>query len=197
MRRPVGWVLGESGARLLEYRRVAASGTVAEPLAALMRRANIARNIAIPRTTGMPHRRATFDFRTLKPYRAALTLVEGCPSLRSPQPRYRRLRFGCRSYRLSPPKDGAAWILPNPRTHTGSRYREIEATRLSDRSRPVPKKSHTNVWLELVSRALQARLRSSGCSRSRRKAPEWIWLIQLSLTPSCAPICFMVHPAKW
>ena len=39
------------------------------------------------------------------------------PVATRPQPRYRRLRFGCRSYRLSPPKDGAAWILPNPKSH--------------------------------------------------------------------------------
>jgi hypothetical protein len=105
--------------RPLEYRAVSAAGTVGETHARLMRRANLARNLTIPRTTGMPHRPTSSDgqpsiFVSSNPIGRALTLVEGCPSLRWPQPRYRRLRFGCRSYRLSPPKDGAAWILPNP-----------------------------------------------------------------------------------
>jgi hypothetical protein len=37
-----------------EYRCVSVAGTVAEPLARLTGRANIARNLAIPRATGMP-----------------------------------------------------------------------------------------------------------------------------------------------
>src|ERR1035438_7858237 len=70
----------------------------------------------------MPHRPASSDghtsiFVSFKPYRAALTLVEVCPSLRWPQPRYRRLRFGYLSLRLLPPKDGPEWILPNPKQY--------------------------------------------------------------------------------
>ena len=105
-----------------EYRDMSAVGTGAKALVRLTRRATTARNLAIPRTTGMPHRPASSDghtsvFVSSNPIGLTLSLVEVCPSLRWPQPRYRRLRFGCRSYRLSPPKDGAAWILPNPKTY--------------------------------------------------------------------------------
>lgn len=41
----------------------------------------------------------------------------------------------------------------------------------------------------------QARLRSPACSRSRRIAPEWIWLTRPSLMPSCAAIRFILHPS--
>jgi len=48
----------------LEYRVMSAAGTVAEPLARLTRRADITRNLAIPRTTGMPHRPTSSDGHT-------------------------------------------------------------------------------------------------------------------------------------
>lgn len=96
----------------LEYRDMSAAGTVAETLARLMRGANITRSLATPRTTGMPRRPTSSDgqpsvFVSSNRIGQALTLAEGGPSLRWPQPRCRRLRFGCRSYRLSPPKDGS------------------------------------------------------------------------------------------
>lgn len=48
----------------LEYRDVSAAGTIAETLERLKRRTTITRNLAIPRTTGMPHRPASSDGHT-------------------------------------------------------------------------------------------------------------------------------------
>ena len=106
----------------IQYRHMSAAGTGGAPRCAKWQSARTAWNLAIPRTTGMPHRPTSSDghtsiFVSSNPIGLRYRFVEVCPSLRAPQPRYRKLRFGCRSYRLSSPKDGAAWILPNPKTY--------------------------------------------------------------------------------
>ena len=77
--------------------------------------ANPTRNLAIPRTTGMPHRPSSSDGHTS-------IFVPSNPTGR----RYRLSRTARRYARLShlpkasvrlPPKDGAAWILPNPNVY--------------------------------------------------------------------------------
>jgi hypothetical protein len=64
----------------------------------------------------MPHRPASSDGRTAiflssNPIGLRYRLSQCARRYCAPQPCYRRLRFGCRSYRLLPPKDGAAWVL--------------------------------------------------------------------------------------
>ncbi len=174
--------------------------------------------LPIPPTTGMPHRPSSSDgqppvFVSSNPSGRRYRFAVGCPSLRLPQPRYRRLRFGCRSYRLSPPKDGAAWIRANPNQHgftknRGSRsgsfnpaiagllcriYRQA-VTETSPTVSPVfapNKKPH-----ECVA-GFQTCIWSPRSSRRRRIAPAWIWLTLPSDMPNFAPIRDMVNPSKW
>ena len=84
---PYGLLLMTAIYRPLEYRAVSAAGTVGETHARLMRRANLARNLTIPRTTGMPHRPSSSDgqssvFVFSNPIGLRYRLAEDCPSLR-------------------------------------------------------------------------------------------------------------------
>lgn len=118
----------------IEYRNASAAGTVTETCAPIRMGANLARNLAIPRTTGMPHRPSSSDgqpsifvssnpigrrYRLSKVARrcAGLSLaIGGFGSAAVPTVSYRRRTVRHGFYRI-----------PN---HTGSRYRGMKTNRL-------------------------------------------------------------------
>ena len=95
---------------------MSAAGTARDTCAPIMMGAEPARNLAIPRTTGMPHRPSSSDGHT------SIFIFS------NPAGRRYRLSKCARRYAASaslseasvrlPPKDGAAWILPNPKFHS-------------------------------------------------------------------------------
>ena len=209
---------------LSEYRGLSAAGTVAKREHASCDVIHCLRNIAFRalRVCRTVPRLETGNLRfsypkTLPGWRYRLPKFARRYAL--PQPRYRRLRFGCRSYRLSPPKDGAAWILSNPNHHgfalsrrpvrqvlctvqfTCSVFRIYRRLSRNASTRTFPaiaqKKSRTTVRLTKVVFVLHACMRSPACSRRRRIARKWIWLTLPSVIPSRAPIRDMVNPSKW
>jgi len=204
----------------IEYRGLSVTGTHTEQRTAPHRRSIDLIGIyrfRLPRV--MPHRPSSSDGRSLRfSYPQTLSGIAIArrmlrPSLRSPQPSYRRLRFGCTFLPSLTAEGRCGMDSTNPeetvrhRRITGSANAAIRQFRCGNRCCRIPlpnartlsptQKKAAPTCGHCIPFGHQACIRSHRSSRKRRIAPAWIWLTLPSDIPSRWPILAIVSPSKW